>query len=115
MAFFTCVCVCVRADGRLTKGIVLCPVVFSQLLGWLAEKLPTCKKLPAELQECIPYLFACMEDRNADVRKKAQDALLPFMIHTGYEAMLRHAGKLKVNSVAFNLAFKWRRVLGNFL
>lgn len=71
------------------------PMLRTELLGWLAEKLPACKKLPAELQECIPYLFACMEDRNADVRKKAQDALLPFMIHTGYEAMLRHAGKLK--------------------
>lgn len=82
-----------------TEGRLLCSVVFSQLLGWLAEKLPTCKKLPAELQECIPYLFACMEDRNADVRKRAQDALLPFMIHTGYDAMLRHAGKLKVNFV----------------
>jgi len=67
-----------------------------QLLGWLVEKLSSCKKLPAEFHECIPYLFASLEDRNADVRKKAQEAVLPFMMHTGYEVMARHAAKAKV-------------------
>ena len=38
----------------------------------------------------------CLEDRNADVRKKANEAVLPFMIHTGYDAMVRHAAKVKV-------------------
>jgi len=67
-----------------------------QLLGWLAEKLPSCKKLPPEFGDCVPYLFVCLEDRNADVRKKANEAVLPFMIHTGYDAMVRHAAKVKV-------------------
>jgi len=67
-----------------------------QLLGWFAEKLPSCKKLPVEFHDCVPYVFACLEDRNADVRKKAHEAVLPFMIHTGYEVMARHASKAKV-------------------
>jgi len=67
-----------------------------QLLGWLVGKLPSCKKLPVEFHDCVPYLFACLEDRNADVRKKAHEAVLSFMIHTGYEVMARHAAKSKV-------------------
>jgi len=67
-----------------------------QLLGWLAEKLPSCKKLPVEFRDCIQYLFASLEDRNADVRKKAHEAVLPFMIHTGYEVMAKEAAKAKV-------------------
>ena len=67
-----------------------------QLLGWLAEKLPSCKKLPVEFHDCIPYLYASLEDRNADVRKKAQEAVFPFMINTGYEVMARQANKAKV-------------------
>jgi len=66
------------------------------LLGWLSEKLPTVKKMPVEFIECIPYLFACMEDRNGDVRKKAQDALLSFTILAGFENMVKQAAKLKV-------------------
>ena len=68
-----------------------------QLLGWLAEKLPGTKKLPKdEMLLCIPRVFQCLEDRNPDVRKRAQEALMPLMIHTGYEAMAKQAGKLKV-------------------
>jgi len=70
--------------------------VLLQLLGWLAEKLPSYKKLPAEFQDCVPYLYASLEDRNADVRKKAQEAVLPFMIHASYEVMARLAAKAKV-------------------
>ena len=62
-------------------------------------KLPDYKKLPTELNLCIPLLFACVEDRNADVRKKAQEVLLPFMVHAGYEAMAKAVGKLKVSIV----------------
>ena len=47
---------------------------------------------------CIPHVFQCLEDRNADVRKRAQEVLMPLMIHTGYEAMARQASKLKVSS-----------------
>jgi len=49
-----------------------------------------------ELNACIPHLFAGIEDRNVDVRRAANEAVLPFMIHLGFEAMARHASKLKV-------------------
>ena len=54
------------------------------------------KKLPPELKESVPYLFAGLEDRNAGVRQKAADAVLPFMIHLRYEGMLKAAQKIKV-------------------
>lgn len=70
-----------------------------QLLGWLSERLPNHKQLPKdELKLCIPYVFVCLEDRNGEVRKKAQEALVPFMIHTGYDAFFKATSKLKVNS-----------------
>lgn len=68
-----------------------------QLLGWLSEKLPSHKPLPSEFKLCIPHLLSCLEDRNGDVRKKAQDAVVPFMIHTGYESVFRACSKLKVS------------------
>lgn len=43
-------------------------------------------------------MYASLEDRNADVRKGAGEAVLPFMIHLGYDVMARHAGKLKVGA-----------------
>lgn len=66
-----------------------------ELLGWLAEKLPNVKKVTSELNLCIPYVLACMEDRNGGVRQKAQESLVPFMIHTGYDAFVKQASKLK--------------------
>jgi hypothetical protein len=63
----------------------------------MAEQLPLQKKIGMDLlAPCIPHIFTCLEDRSADVRKKANDILLPFMTHTGYEAMLRQTSKLKV-------------------
>jgi hypothetical protein len=69
---------------------------FWQLLGWLAEKLPTLRSTPTDLILCVPHLYSCLEDRNGDVRKKAQDALPSFMMHLGYEKMAKATGKLKV-------------------
>lgn len=70
--------------------------VYLQLLGWLAEKLPGLRTAPADLMLCVPQLYACLEDRNGDVRKKAQDALPMFMMHLGYDKMCKATGKLKV-------------------
>ena len=69
---------------------------FSQLLGWFEEKLPDIGKLPSEVQSLVPPLFACLEDRSADVRKKAQVVLPLLMVPVGYDVMLKHTGKLKV-------------------
>ncbi|XP_015239283.1 PREDICTED: cytoskeleton-associated protein 5 [Cyprinodon variegatus] len=71
------------------------PFLRQEVLAWLAEKLPTLRTVPGDLMLCIPQLFVCLEDRNADVRKKAQDALPTFMMHLGYEKMLKATGKLK--------------------
>uniref|UniRef100_A0A8C4MIG6 Cytoskeleton-associated protein 5 n=1 Tax=Equus asinus TaxID=9793 RepID=A0A8C4MIG6_EQUAS len=54
------------------------PFLRQELLGWLAEKLPTLRSTPTDLILCVPHLYSCLEDRNGDVRKKAQDAL-PFL------------------------------------
>ncbi|XP_067902567.1 cytoskeleton-associated protein 5 isoform X2 [Heterodontus francisci] len=74
------------------------PFLRQELLGWLAEKLPTLRSAPSDLMLCLPHLYSCLEDRNGDVRKKGQDALPTFMMHLGYEKMVRAAGKLKPTS-----------------
>ncbi|XP_014669251.1 PREDICTED: cytoskeleton-associated protein 5-like [Priapulus caudatus] len=75
------------------------PFLRSELLTWLAPKLEVTKKVPAaDLRESLPYLYTCLEDRNADVRKAANDTLVPFMIHVGYPRMTEAASKLKPSS-----------------
>uniref|UniRef100_A0A8C7MGI3 Cytoskeleton associated protein 5 n=1 Tax=Oncorhynchus kisutch TaxID=8019 RepID=A0A8C7MGI3_ONCKI len=74
------------------------PFLRQEVLGWLAEKLPAMRTVPSDLMLCVPYLYSCLEDRNGDVRKKAQDALPIFMMHLGYEKMLKATGKLKPSS-----------------
>lgn len=49
-----------------------------------------------EIMICIPYLYTNLEDRNADVRKNAQEAVLGLMMHSSYEAMVKQTEKLKV-------------------
>ncbi|XP_056908660.1 cytoskeleton-associated protein 5 isoform X5 [Takifugu flavidus] len=74
------------------------PFLRQEVLGWLAEKLPTLRAAPGDLMLCVPQLYACLEDRNGDVRKKAQDALPTFMMHLGYDKMAKATGKLKTAS-----------------
>uniref|UniRef100_A0A8D0L3G1 Cytoskeleton associated protein 5 n=1 Tax=Sphenodon punctatus TaxID=8508 RepID=A0A8D0L3G1_SPHPU len=64
------------------------PFLRQELLGWLAEKLPTLRSVPSDLILCV----------NGDVRKKAQDALPFFMMHLGFEKMSKATGKLKPTS-----------------
>ncbi|CAL8351661.1 unnamed protein product [Merluccius merluccius] len=66
-----------------------------ELVGWLTERLATLRTVPSDLTLCLGPLYACLEDRNADVRKKAQDALPVFMTHLGFDKMNKAAGKLK--------------------
>ncbi|XP_061466898.1 cytoskeleton-associated protein 5 isoform X2 [Rhineura floridana] len=74
------------------------PFLRQELLGWLADKLPTLRTVPSDLILCVPHLYSCLEDRNGDVRKKAQDALPFFMMHLGFEKMAKATGKLKPTS-----------------
>ncbi|RVE53041.1 hypothetical protein evm_002339 [Chilo suppressalis] len=77
------------------------PVLRASLLQWLAEHLPQvpAKSFPREeLTVCVGTLYACIEDRAADVRKAAADCVFPFMLHLGYDAMHKQLDKLKPGS-----------------
>lgn len=52
--------------------------------------------VPSDLLLCVAPLYVCLEDRNGDVRKAAQDALPVFMMHLGFDKMNKAAAKLKV-------------------
>ncbi|XP_021706619.1 protein mini spindles isoform X3 [Aedes aegypti] len=77
------------------------PALKTELWGWVAEKLPP---LPTksiqkdELVSMLPHLYANICDRNADVRKNANEAVLGIMIHLGYDAMMKALDKQKPTS-----------------
>lgn len=98
------------------------PILRAELWTWLSEKLPPGyfssssfewllyffyitqisilappKSIPREeLSICVPLLYAALEDRGAEVRRGAGEAVLGFMMHLGPESMARQAEKLKV-------------------
>uniref|UniRef100_A0A8C4QFW4 Cytoskeleton-associated protein 5 n=1 Tax=Eptatretus burgeri TaxID=7764 RepID=A0A8C4QFW4_EPTBU len=74
------------------------PFLRQELLGWLTEKLPSLRTVPSDLALCLPYLYTCLEDRNGEVRCKAQSSLPAFMMHLGYERMVKVAANLKPSS-----------------
>ncbi|XP_070564717.1 cytoskeleton-associated protein 5-like isoform X2 [Ptychodera flava] len=75
------------------------PLQRIELYGWLEEEMPKCKSIPSDgLIPCIPTLYSALEDRNAEVRKKAQAAVPMFMMHLSYEKMFKMTGKLKPSS-----------------
>ncbi|XP_059619515.1 protein mini spindles isoform X2 [Phlebotomus argentipes] len=74
------------------------PGLKTELWGWLAEKLgdlPVKSISRDELVACLPHLYASICDRNAEVRKNANDAVLGIMIHVGYETMIKALDKQK--------------------
>lgn len=74
------------------------PTLKSELWTWLAEKLPSQppKSIPKEeLTAMVPHLYAHLCDRNADVRKNSNEAVLGVMIHLGFEPMVRALDKQK--------------------
>uniref|UniRef100_UPI00358F8D0F LOW QUALITY PROTEIN: cytoskeleton-associated protein 5-like n=1 Tax=Myxine glutinosa TaxID=7769 RepID=UPI00358F8D0F len=73
------------------------PFLRQELLGWLAEKLPCLRTVPSDLALCLPYLYACLEDRNGEVRCKAHSAVPVFMMHLGYERMAKGTANLKIS------------------
>ncbi|XP_050293470.1 protein mini spindles isoform X2 [Anthonomus grandis grandis] len=77
------------------------PVLRAELWNWLAEVLPKIppKSIPKEeVVACVPHLYTNLEDRNADVRKNAGEAVLGIMMHLGYESMVKQTEKLKPGS-----------------
>jgi cytoskeleton-associated protein 5 len=77
------------------------PNIKTELCAWLSVVLGKCKvgKLPAELKAIIPHVYAFIEDRNPEVRTKAQELVLPLMMHVGANDMLRVLQKAKPTSV----------------
>ncbi|EDW97368.1 protein mini spindles isoform X5 [Drosophila yakuba] len=74
------------------------PALKTELWAWLADKLPGLppKSVSKEdLHSMVPHLYANICDRNADVRKNANEAVLGIMIHLGFEAMNRALDKQK--------------------
>ncbi|OQR70552.1 cytoskeleton-associated protein 5-like [Tropilaelaps mercedesae] len=76
------------------------PYLRSDLLDWFSSKLSGHKgKLNKEfLNTCINPIFSCLEDRNGEVRKKAQACLLPFGKHTGYNVLQARCNALPPSS-----------------
>ncbi|XP_037945409.1 protein mini spindles isoform X2 [Teleopsis dalmanni] len=74
------------------------PSLKTELWQWLAEHLP---QMPPksiskdDLISLIPHLYAHICDRNADVRKNANEAVLGVMIHLGFDAMIKALDKQK--------------------
>ncbi len=62
----------------------------------MEEKLPETGKLSPEVSLIVPPLFACVEDRSGEVRKKAQAVVPLVMAKVGYDTMMKHTSKLKV-------------------
>ncbi|KAL1459608.1 hypothetical protein WDU94_011572 [Cyamophila willieti] len=76
------------------------PILRQELWTWLAATLPEVKTVPKEeLHACLLLLYSNIEDRNADVRKNAADAVPGFMIHLGYGPMSSACEKLKPAAV----------------
>lgn len=74
------------------------PTLKIELWTWLAERLPLLppKTVPKEeLTAMVPHLYAHICDRNADVRKFSNEAVLGVMIHLGFESMVKALEKQK--------------------
>lgn len=68
------------------------PALKVEIWGWLAEKLPNIPPKTINKEEliaCMPHLYANIIDRNAEVRKNANDCVLGVMMHVGYDAMMK--------------------------
>ncbi|CAG7828433.1 unnamed protein product [Allacma fusca] len=75
------------------------PYLRQEVFQWLTVRLPQLKAVNKDdLTACLPFVYGCIEDRNPDVRRRAQEVILPFMIHLGYEGMSRATSKLKPSS-----------------
>jgi len=71
------------------------PFVKQEIFSWFGANLMEAKAVAKEeLTACLSVLFSSLEDRSADVRKSAQDAILGFMKHLGFQSMSKAMEKL---------------------
>jgi cytoskeleton-associated protein 5 len=83
------------------------PALRVELWARLKEKLPTLPHKTItkdELLICLSQLYTNVEDRNKDVKKDAQEAVFPLMIHLGYVTMAKATEKLKAGSCTVVIA-----------
>lgn len=74
------------------------PALKSEVWSWMADKLPNMPPKSVnkeELTACLPHLYANICDRNADVRKNANECVLGIMMHIGYESMMKAVERQK--------------------
>lgn len=74
------------------------PALKTEVWSWIAEKLPNIPPKSINKDELIsylPHLYANIIDRNAEVRKNANDCVLAIMMHLGYDAMMKAMDKQK--------------------
>lgn len=74
------------------------PALKSEIWAWMADKLPNMAPKTInkdELIACLPHLYSNICDRNADVRKNANECVLGIMMHLGYDAMMKAMDKQK--------------------
>lgn len=68
------------------------PALKTEVWGWMADKLPNMPPKSINKEEliaCLPHLYANICDRNADVRKNANECVLGIMMHLGYDSMMK--------------------------
>ena len=84
--------VCDIFPSALGKGN---PFVKQEIFTWLGANLMEAKGVAKdELSACLSVLYSSLEDRSADVRKAAQEAILGFMKHLGFQTMTKNTEKL---------------------
>ncbi|XP_065835694.1 cytoskeleton-associated protein 5-like isoform X2 [Oscarella lobularis] len=91
------------------------PFLRSTLLDWLEEKLGGASGTKFDLSLVAFPFVVCLEDRSADVRKKAQAMLGTIIRHVGVNGITRAAEKLGTASSKQNvmgMVEKWRQASG---
>uniref|UniRef100_A0A8C9L6N7 TOG domain-containing protein n=1 Tax=Pavo cristatus TaxID=9049 RepID=A0A8C9L6N7_PAVCR len=71
------------------------PFQKEELVQWLAEHLPALRSAPSDLLPCVPHLYSCLQDSNKAVRTTSQAALPFFLMHLGFEEMVKATSDLK--------------------
>lgn len=74
------------------------PALKAEVWSWMADKLPNMPPKSVNKEEliaCLPHLYANICDRNADVRKNANECVLGIMMHLGYDAMMKSMERQK--------------------
>ncbi|KAF2350520.1 CLASP N-terminal domain [Trinorchestia longiramus] len=79
----------------LKAGTVFLKAALLPFIAQLLNEAPPKSINKEDLANYVPHVYAGLEDRSADVRKAAGEAVLPFMLHLGYEGMLKHTSKVK--------------------